>query len=108
MRGARSLAVSDDYLFWQQRDEHSTSGKLMLMHDEVSGDGNVHHVFFDDNIWQPTNDADYALIVDVRSHGTPVHYRDAIDKHLIHVKPIDVLLNPNYFLEQLRRISVLA
>ena len=101
----RTMMLSDDYVWWSVRGEQSEDGKVLLMD---TADKGVHQIFFDDNL-----EFDRAGIVDVRdlkgSLGkeciSDSQYDEMKRKHLLKVEPLHVILNDDYFIENIIRFE---
>lgn len=89
-----TLALRDFYPFWFRKCEAASAGKLLPLDPREP----LHTLFFDDNILH-----DDAHIVDARDvrDGTPLAFVDGTKGvHLMHVEPLDVILNDQFFVEQ--------
>ena len=101
----RTMILSDDYVWWSIGGEQSEDGKLLLMD---SADSDVHQIFFDDNL-----EFDRSGIVDVRdlqsSDGraciSDSKWNELKSKHLLKVEPLHVILNEDYFIENIVRLE---
>lgn len=101
----RTMMLSDDYVWWSVRGEQSEDGKVLLMD---TADKGIHQIFFDDNL-----EFDRAGIVDVRdlkgSLGkqciSDSKYGELTKKHLLKVEPLNVILNDDYFIENIIRFE---
>ena len=60
-------------------------------------------VFFDDHIRR-----DYSHIVDVRDHvtGQPIAFKESKGVYLCRVRPVDIILDPQYFIGALHECEV--
>eukprot|EP00040_Diaphanoeca_grandis_P033491 m.205370 g.205370 ORF g.205370 m.205370 type:complete len:394 (+) comp32913_c0_seq1:221-1402(+) len=99
-----SLALKDDFGFWNESGESDTSGKLLLVENlnTFTGPKNEfeHEIFFDDNI-----ERDRMHIVDVRDRETGLskRYIDAINVNAVRAVPTQAIVDRNYFISSLQR-----
>jgi len=100
------LALQDYYDWWSQNNEEFSTGKLLPLD---LNNKEVHHVFFDDNIHlDQFHSSEQQLIVDVRNSvtGAFISPLDCVNVHLVKVEPFHVILNQNYFIEELERCEI--
>ena len=101
----RTMILSDDYVWWSIGGEQSEDGKMLMLD---SSDENVHQIFFDDNL-----EFDRSGIVDVRdlqvSDGraciSDSKWNELKEKYLLKVEPLHVILNEDYFIENIVRFE---
>jgi hypothetical protein len=88
---AASMAISDDYEYWNSNGETGEFGKLLLVDEN---DYAVQHIFFDDNV-----EVDETHIVDVRDvvTGEALPFRKTINKYVFRVDPYRAIVEQDYF-----------
>ena len=88
---AASMAISDDWFYWNTNGETSEYGKLLLVDESDYG---VQHIFFDDNI-----EIEHPKIVDVRDvvTGEPIPFRKALNKYIFRVDSYRAIVEQDYF-----------
>ena len=88
---AASMAISDDYFYWNNNGETGEYGKLLLVDEN---DYTIQHIFFDDNIA-----VDHPKIIDVRDVVTEEHlpYKKTINKYIFRVDPYRAIVEQDYF-----------
>ncbi|OMJ90965.1 hypothetical protein SteCoe_6530 [Stentor coeruleus] len=88
---AASMAISDDYRYWNQNGETGEYGKLLLIDEN---DYQIQHIFFDDNI-----DIENPKIVDVRDvvTGEPIPFKRSINKYIFRVDSYRAIVEQDYF-----------
>jgi hypothetical protein len=94
------LALRDYYPWWAKNDERYDTGKLVFIDNENA----THTIFFDDNIHIDEYLMDKNLIVDARHAHTfePIDPTTIINSNLVTANPIDIIRNPNWFIESLQ------
>ncbi len=91
------LLVHDDYRHWRRGGRASTSGKIF----PISSSEEFVELFFDDNaVWG--DDARASAVNPRNLDGTPIPFKNEINKHIIHVKTAQVICNKNYFIDNLK------
>jgi hypothetical protein len=95
LQHAASIALQDDWHFWDVNDCEDDSGKLLLV-DQT--DYSTQHIFFDDNIGE-----DHSKIVDVRDvvTGEPLPYKRVANKYIYRVDSYKAIIEHDYFLKAL-------
>ena len=86
-----SLAINDDYEFWDFNKRLTEYGKLLLVDP---GDKETVQIFFDDNIGES-----FGKAIDVRNvhTGEPIAFGESINKYLWRVNPYLATVEEDYF-----------
>ena len=63
---SKTLAVQDDWSWWNKNDELKHAGKLFLVD---TSDTSVHFIFFDDSVDLKDYDNESKCILDIRDKG---------------------------------------
>ena len=105
------FGIRDDYDYWRQNEWLPTAGKpVWIPHydDQSTFD---HHLFFDDNIHNLSDDG-IACVRKQQEDGTFVTvdgakmHQESQGVHLIRVPTIEPVLNPNWFVEKIESAQV--
>lgn len=90
-----SMAISDDFDYWNNSGKQAEYGKLLLIDPT---DYNTLQLFFDDNIG-----VDSGRIVDVRDvvTGESIPFKKAINKFIYRVDPYRAIVEADYFFKSI-------
>jgi hypothetical protein len=100
--------IIDDYPFWKQHHYAPWSGKPVWMLPPFHDNGKeFHHVLFDDNIHNLEQDGIASVRKQAHENGpfrtlSSAEILQQQGRHLIRVPTVEPVLNPGWFLEQLR------
>lgn len=97
LRDANTVAILDDYKYWQAKDQVAEAGKLLLV-DHAGGlaETKVQHIFFDGHIGK--TDAHCVDVRDVVS-GKPIPYSEAQDVFFHRVDLFQATTDTDYFVK---------
>jgi hypothetical protein len=101
--GYMTLGITDDYDFWDSKNEADNAGKLCLIERATAeSDISRHVMFFDDNI-----ELTHSHIVDARDHitGAAIPFEETKDVYLHRVRPIEVILDKHYFIAEIAKME---
>jgi len=102
------VVCTDDYKWWSQHGCHPAVGKpVWITQDEMT----CHHIFFDDNIHNNTDDSIVSVRVRESSDqsframsGEDILLQQGV--HLVRTPTYEQILNPSWFLEQIAKCEV--
>eukprot|EP00047_Mylnosiga_fluctuans_P019574 m.83986 g.83986 ORF g.83986 m.83986 type:complete len:264 (+) comp8182_c0_seq1:193-984(+) len=95
-----TIGVVENYRRWSANNFHPRAGKTLLL---CKATRHHHHVFFDDNI-RDTDDAAVGIRVRAAPDAAFLEPRNVdafMDVNLVPVDPLDVILDPEYFITKL-------
>lgn len=103
-RQQSTIAVSDDYVYWESNDFAEAHGKPFFLCESTP---HVHHVFFDDHISSTARSSCVGVRVRARGRArfephSVEALEDIMDKYMVRVDTLEALRDEDYFIRKLQ------
>ena len=97
VRGGTTFGTRESYHWWARNERHYHAGKPLFVEAPVK-EGGTYSVLFDDHNRPDTDDAICHVMDRDTGEAIPADQRQ---NHLVHVKPLEVIQDPGYFVHAL-------